>query len=369
MSRPRPAMRVHVIHPSELGPGEISAWRAMQRATPSLSNPFLSPDYALAVGAVRPGSRVAVLMDRASIVGFFPFEKRRLGVGVPISGWVSSCQGVVHAAGAEWNAVELLRGCGLAAWKFDNLIPDQKPFRQYHVSTRPAPVIDVSCGFGAYYAAVRARDARFCRELERKARKIEREVGALHVECGSRDLGALRTLMAWKSEQYQRTAHVDRFAQPWLAALLECLAGHQTADLTGLLSVMSAGGQIIAVQLGLRSGDLLVGWFTGYDTRYAKYSPGVIHLLRMAETVAAAGVATIHMGKGALKYSRPLQNDNLMVSDGVVTTRSVVGMTQRAYSVTAKQALTLVRQTPSLHRTLDRAFRRVGISSRTYGRL
>jgi len=189
------------------------------------------------------------------------------------------------------------------------------------------------------------------------------------VECGSRDLGALRTLMAWKSEQYQRTAHVDRFEQPWLAGLLECLLACQTADLTGLLSVMSADGQVVAVQLGLRSGDLLVGWFTGYDTRHARYSPGLIHLLRMAENVAAAGVNTIHMGKGALKYSCPLQNDDLMVSDGVVTTTSVVGMTQRAYSVTTKQALTLVRQAPLLHHTLDRAFRSVGVSSRTYGRL
>jgi CelD/BcsL family acetyltransferase involved in cellulose biosynthesis len=362
-------MRVHVIHPSELGPGEIAVWRAMQRATQSLSNPFLSPSYAIAVGTVRPQSRVAVLMDGASIIGFFPFEKRRLGIGVPISGWVSSCQGVVHAAGAEWNAMELLRGCGLAAWKFDNLIPEQEPFQQYHLSTRPAPVIDLSCGFGAYYAAIRARKTRFCRELERKARKIEREIGDLHVECGSRDLGALRTLMAWKSEQYQRTAHVDRFEQPWLAGLLERLLACQTADLTGLLSVMSADGQVIAVQLGLRSGGLLVGWFTGYDTRHARYSPGLINLLRMAETVAAAGVNTIHMGKGALKYSCPLQNDDLMVSDGVVTSTSVVGMAQRAYSVTTKQALTLVRQAPILHRTLDRAFRRVGISSRTYGRL
>lgn len=362
-------MRVHVIHPSELSPGEIAVWRAMQRATPSLRNPFLSPDYAVAVGTVRPESRVAVLMNGASIIGFFPFEKRSLGIGVPISGWVSSCQGVIHAAGAEWSATELLRGCGLAAWRFDNLIPEQKPFEQYHLSTRPAPVIDLSRGFGAYYAAIRARKTRFCRELERKARKIDREVGALHVECGSRDLGALRTLMAWKSEQYRRTAHVDRFEQPWLAGLLERLLACQTPDLTGLLSVMSADGQVIAVQFGLRSGDLLVGWFTGYDPRHARYSPGLIHLLRMAENAAVAGVDTIHMGKGALKYSCPLQNDALLVSDGVVTTTSVVGMTQRAYSATAKQALTLVRRAPSLHRTLDWAFRRVGISSRTYGRL
>ena len=43
-------MRVLLICPDELSSAEIAAWHSMQRATPSLANPFLSPEFAVAVG-------------------------------------------------------------------------------------------------------------------------------------------------------------------------------------------------------------------------------------------------------------------------------------------------------------------------------
>ena len=76
---------ISVIRPSELGPTEIAAWQDMQRTTPALANPFLSPEFTIAVGRVRPNARVAVLTEGRDITGFFPFERRRLGVGVPIA--------------------------------------------------------------------------------------------------------------------------------------------------------------------------------------------------------------------------------------------------------------------------------------------
>ena len=197
-------MRIFLIHPRELGQTEIAAWHSMQEATPSLANPFLSPEFAVAVGRARPASRVAVLMDGNSTMGFFPFERRRLGVGLPIGGRLSHYQGLVHAPGAEWDPRELLRACRLSAWRFDNLIVDQQPFRAYHAVAAPSPVIDLADGFDAYYAELRARSPRFCRELARKARKLEREVGDLHVVTDSRERGPLRKLVAWKLEQYRR---------------------------------------------------------------------------------------------------------------------------------------------------------------------
>jgi len=178
-------MRVDVVHPGELGLGEVSAWHAMQQATPSLGNPFLSPEFAVAVGRLRPESRVAVLTDSGSVVGFFPFERRRFGLGVPISGWLSPCHGLIHAPGVEWDPRELLRGCRLAAWKFDNLIPAQKPFTPFHACVDPAPVIELSDGFDAYYAKLRVKSPHLCRELERKARKLDREVGELRSTTAS----------------------------------------------------------------------------------------------------------------------------------------------------------------------------------------
>ena len=97
-------MRISVIRPDELGPGDIAAWHTMQRSTASLANPFLCPEFAIAVSRVRPAARVAILSDGPSLLGFFPFERRRLGVGVPIAAELTDCQGLIHAPGAEWDA-------------------------------------------------------------------------------------------------------------------------------------------------------------------------------------------------------------------------------------------------------------------------
>jgi CelD/BcsL family acetyltransferase involved in cellulose biosynthesis len=362
-------MRVDLIHPGELGPDEIGTWHAMQRATPALDNPFLSPEYAIAAGRFRPNSRVAILTEGSAVIGFFPFERRWFDGGVPISGWLSHCQGLVHAQDAEWDTSELLRGCKLAAWKFDNLIPDQTPFQRYHSAISQAPMVDLSDGFDGYYAKLRVRAPRFCRELERKRRKLGREVGELRLLNDSRDTKLLRLLATWKSGQYHRTKHFDRFHQPWVIEMFETLLATRTDYLAGLLSVLYAGDQPVAIQFGLRAGTLLVGWFTGYDVRLSKYSPGLIQIRHMTEQLATAGVVKLHMGKGAKPYTGNLRNSDVFIAEGTVTGRSMLGTAHRIRSATSRWALDTVRTHPALHHAADELLRRTGVSTHTYGRV
>lgn len=363
-------MRVDVIHPSELGPAEIAAWHGMQQATPSLAHPFLSPEFAVAVGRFRPESRVAVLAgDDRTPIGFFPFEKRRLGSGVPISGWLSACQAVVHAPDARWDPRELVRKSGLAAFQYDNLIAEQAPFDAYHSAVDPAPAIDLSEGFGAYYDKLRARAHRFCRELERKTRKLGREAGELRFVRDCPDPGVLRTLTAWKSEQYRRTGHVDRFARSWTGDLLETLLTMREDSLSGLLSVLYAGDQPVSIQFGLRAGSLVVGWFTGYDFECGKYSPGLIMIRLLAEELPGIGADRLHMGKGAARYTGELKNSDVFVGAGTVTSRSALGAAHRLRDAASQRALRTVREHRGLHDTADWLLRRAGVSSRVYGRV
>src|SRR5690606_14213157 len=99
----------------------------MQRAQPHLDNPFLSPDFTLAMGEVSDRVRVAVLRDSDGFAGFFPYEERS-GIGSAAGAWVSLCQGVVHRPGAEIDADALLRACGLDVWEFGCLVQDQPWF-------------------------------------------------------------------------------------------------------------------------------------------------------------------------------------------------------------------------------------------------
>src|SRR5687767_9196384 len=54
-------VEVRVVRPDELGPAELDRWRAFQLADRRLANPFLAPEFALAVARHQPTARVAVL--------------------------------------------------------------------------------------------------------------------------------------------------------------------------------------------------------------------------------------------------------------------------------------------------------------------
>jgi CelD/BcsL family acetyltransferase involved in cellulose biosynthesis len=57
---------ISVYRPGELSASDRAAWTAMQskahlQGSPDLANPFLSPEFALAVGRCRRGVRIAVV--------------------------------------------------------------------------------------------------------------------------------------------------------------------------------------------------------------------------------------------------------------------------------------------------------------------
>src|SRR5689334_16151983 len=150
-------MRIAVVRPDELGTDDLAVWRRFQRETPSLANPFLAPEFTVAAGRVRPQTLVAVLSDGTETVGFFPFERGPLGVGLPVAPGLNDCHGLVHAPGAAWDAKQLLRECKLAVWEFDHLVEGQVPFERYGRARFTSPYMDLSGGFAAYSARVERR--------------------------------------------------------------------------------------------------------------------------------------------------------------------------------------------------------------------
>ena len=168
-------MQISVVRPGELGPGEIAVWHSMQRQTKSLANPFLCPEFSVAVDNFRADARVAVLTEGPKIAGFFPFQRRPFGVGVPIGAGLTDSQGLIHAPGVEWDPRELLRKCRLSVWQFDHLVEGQRPFAGHVVAVAPSPVIDLADGFAAYLEKLRVRSPQFCKDRDRKARKLERK--------------------------------------------------------------------------------------------------------------------------------------------------------------------------------------------------
>lgn len=353
-------MRISVVRPGELGADEIATWHFLQGQTRSVANPFLCPEFAVAVDTFRPDARVAVLADRSTIVGFFPFERRRFGVGAPIGAGLNDCQGVIHAPGAEWDFGELLRACKLTAWQFDHLIEDQWPRDGDTVAPAPSRIIDLTDGFAAYTEKLRIKSPRFRKDLGRKERKLTRDAGELRFVVDSRDKAVLRTLMEWKSAQYHQNGWVDVFDRPWIVDLVDYLFSTHSDRFSGLLSLLYAGETPVAGHFGLWSRHVLAHWFPAYDTQYSRQSPGLIQHLRMVEECASLGIELIDMGTGDERYKQTLRNRDTLVAEGVVTQASLSATAYRVRRAMEGWARHQVRQHPALFHAADRLLRHYG---------
>ncbi|UYQ66513.1 GNAT family N-acetyltransferase [Streptomyces peucetius] len=310
-------MRITVVTPGELGASHTEAWRELRASTGAPANPFMEPEFSLAVGRVRAQARVAVLWEGGEAAGFFPYERGPLGQGRAIGLGVSDCQGAVLRPGLGIDPRELLRACSLATWEFDNLEAGQKLFEPDAAAGFGSPVIEVGAGYASYEEGLRARSPKFLRTTLAKERRLGRQTGGVRFVFDERDPAALRRLMAWKSAQYRRTGRRDRFAQRWISSLVRRL--HESAaagGCRGVLSVLYAGNRPVAAHFGLRSATVLACWFPAYDSEFAKFSPGLVLHLRMAEAAAGEGIGLLDLGRGAAEYKDALKTGELRVHEG-----------------------------------------------------
>lgn len=358
-------MDITVHRPGELSSADRAVWTAYQsgphpHGTPALANPFLSPGFALAMGRVRRGVRIAVVREDGEPVAFFPFQRALGGVGRAVGLGVSDAQGLVHRPGFTWDARELLRACSLAVWEFDHLVAGQSAFETAATGHHASPVMDVDQGYDIYLAGLRERSPKFTRTTLAKERRLGRDHGGLRYVHDERDPDVLRTLMAWKSAQYRRTGRGDRFAQEWITSLVAQLFHSRAPGFAGRLSVLYAGRTPVAAHLGPRSERVLACWFPAYDPAFSKYSPGLVLHLRMAEGAAAEGIAYLDLGRGPKEYKDSLRTRELTVSEGWVTRRHPVAAAHRARRAPVRALRNTVVARPELFGPADRFLKRVG---------
>ncbi|MFB7335602.1 GNAT family N-acetyltransferase [Streptomyces adustus] len=358
-------MDISVYRPGELTAADRAAWTAMQSKAhlhdaPGLANPFLSPEFTLAMGRVRRGVRIAVVRQDGEPAAYFPFQRSAAGVGRAVGLGVSDAQGLVHRPGFTWDARALLRACGLSLWEFDHLVQGQEPFEAGASGAFPSPVMDLDRGYESYLGELRTRSPKFTRTTLAKERRLGRDARGVRYVHDERDPAALQTLMAWKSAQYRRTGRSDRFAHPWITGLVQQLFHTRHEPSGGILSVLYADDRPVAAHFGLRSERVLACWFPAYDPAYAKYSPGLIMHLRMAEAAAADGIAYLDLGRGHKEYKDSLKTRELTVSEGWVTRRHAMALGHRAHRAPVRALRNAVLARPQLFEPADRLLKRLG---------
>ena len=351
-------MRIDVLSPLDLGATELRGWHDIQRSDPALGNPFLAPEFAVGVARWRPGVRVAVVSDGPDVVAFFPYERTALGIGHPVGWGLTDLQGIVAPPDLRLDARELLRACGLTVWDFDHVLAHQPTFEPYHTVRRAEPVIDLSGGFDAYAADTRRQGSKAHKTVLYKERKLSRDVGTVRYVFGSTDPDALRLLMRWKSDQYRRTGRTDRFARAWIVRLVQHF--HQSGF--GMLNILYAGDRPVAANFDLRHQSTVAGWFTAYDPRFAKYSPGMIGNLRLVQACAENGITEIAMGRGGKQFKEQLKSREIGIAEGRVARASVGAGVHWLRTAPVNIARGAVLGDPRLYDRADRMLR-------TYARL
>jgi len=319
-------MKVSIVRPTELGVGDLAAWRDMQKSNGAFDNAFLSPGFSVAVGRVQPSARVAVIEDGNRVAGFFPFEVAGSRVGKAICSPLSDAQAIVHRDGLDWDARDLLKRCRLDVWEFRRLIATQSTGAGRHVSRmRQSPAVSLARGYDDYAADHRST----VKKIRAQRARLEREVGLVRFEPRSSSQRALELLLEWKSAQYRRTGRWDRLSERWVVALLEDLL-HNTSDgCVGVLSELHAGDRVAALHFGLGTGSTLSYWFPAYDPAASRFSPGLILLLMLVEAAGASGVRRVDLGVGEEEYKRRLMTEELQVAEGSFERRSAFALARR----------------------------------------
>lgn len=339
-------MNIERIRASELTPDLEQRWLEIHSRTPALGSPYFTPHFFKAVASVRGDAQVSVLRDQGRIVGFFPFQRSRLGIGGPLGGHFSDYQAVIAEPEVEWDVVEILRASGLSVWRFDHLLLEQAPFAPFVQKTDESPILKLDRGFQGYAEDLRARGSSQLANLGRKSRKMSREVGEVRLELDNRDPALLELVIANKRKQCQETGVLDVFTHSWTIELIKRIHAQRTPDFSGILSVLWAGDTPVAAHMGMRSKEVLHWWFPTYLDAYSKYSPGLILLVMLAEEAAKLGLKTLDLGKGDDAYKKNFQTGSVLLGEG----RAIVpSMTSRVIHL-QQELEAWVRASPLLRR-------------------
>ena len=350
-------MDITLFQPRQLSAAHIAAWRRMQDADQALGSPFLAPGFTRAVGALRLTARVAVISEDGEPVSFFPFERHALGAGKPIGSGFNDCQGLIHQGNLHLTADDLLQGCDLFTWDFNHLTAGQTVLSEGTRLQAPSPVVRLDNGWATYLETMRNRSPNFLRKIRAKERHLCQREGSVHAVYADDNPQLLATLIRWKTAQYHARGWRDQFARPFTATLLDNLTRAPADGCQATLSALYLSGQPIACQYSLRAEHTQALWFTAYDNRFARYSPGVLLSLKLFEAAEQHGIRLIDLGRGEDPTKNALKTGELLVGEGTVQRGRMRTTLIRGQSVAFRTLADFTAEHPVLRRAALRSAR------------
>ncbi len=326
-----PTVIFDALPPSCLPTEDAAAWRAIQAADPALGSPFLSPDWALAVeraqGGERSGVRVLRIEAEDGAKGFFSV-RRRGAVAMPTGAPMCDYQGLVAEPGLVVEAREILEALQVDRLDFSHMLADQPPFAPYLRGRDLSHAVDLSAGYAAY-AEERRGQTGLMKDLDKRRRKAEREIGPVTFQAFSHSGADFEKLVAWKRELMRATGQTDLFEAGWPLRLLHDLFESRDPAFGGALFTLSLGDRLAAAHLHLRGRRTIHAWIIGHDHSLDRYSPGLLlfqDLLRWMD----GGYDYLDFGPGDYRFKHQFANAGRAIGHGFVGRPSPAALVRAA---------------------------------------
>ncbi len=279
----------------------------MRAARPCYRSPFFGYDFIEACGRVCPNIQVAMAHDGDQLVALLPFVKRNHRDAGPVGAGINDAHGLLCRSDGEIDLCDFLHRCQLRGYAFHASPIDAPDVQRFEIGRTRSFLADLTVDPLGYEHYLRETSSTIDRQGQ-KTRRLARQVGPLRLEFDCRDTRLIDYLIQLKGAQYQRTHTFEILAVGWIKQLLYRLHEHEDPRVRGLLSVLFAGDEPVALHYGLLDGDLLHYWFPVYNDQYAYGSPGTQMFLDIAKEATARGVRAIDMGYGEQAYKYKLTN-------------------------------------------------------------
>jgi len=341
-------VEIDILLPQLMPAHMVAHWRALQAADIALDSPFLAPEWPQAVeraqGPADRGARVAVLYDEGRAKGYMALRKgpfTGMACGAPLCDY----QGAVTEPGVTFDPRLVVRALGVGRFDFSHMLACQPAFQPFAHGGDISWIVSAPDGYEAYAAGRKADGVGIIKDLDKKRRKAEREVGPLDFQAHSHSTTDFEQLFAWKRAQYRATNQTDIFAAGWPMALMRELFASRQPEFGGVLFTLHMQGQLAAAHFHLRGERTIHAWMIAHDEAFERYSPGLLLFQDILRWMDGSPYHRLDLGQGDYRFKRELANVQQPLNHGFVGAPSAAALMRGAeYTVRrAAEALPLGR--------------------------
>jgi CelD/BcsL family acetyltransferase involved in cellulose biosynthesis len=244
-------------------------------------------------------------------------------------------QGLIGAPDLIEDGRRLVEALKVDRLDFSHMLADQPAFAPYLRGRELSRGVALPQGYAAY-AAERAGVSGILKDLDKRRRKVQREVGPLRFEAHCRSTAAFEKLIAWKRALLRATGQTDIFEAGWPLRLLSDLFTARDPDFGAVLFTLSVGDQLAAAHLHLRSRHTIHAWIIGHDHAMDAYSPGLILFQEILRWMDDTPFSYLDFGGGDYRFKQQFSNAGREIGHGFVGRMSAATLVRSAeYGVRA----------------------------------